>query len=150
MSILDKIAGMGIGETLDGIGDLAESLRQAITGDLPPDKKAEVQKQINDLKGKAMAAKAKTQDIQGEIIMAEAKAQSWLQRNWRPLSMMTFVAIIANNYIIMPYVSLFVGKTVYLNFPSAFWAALTTGIGGYIGAKTVERIKRVRPEQQRQ
>ena len=48
-------------------------------------------------------------ELQGQIdiIQEEAKSEHWLTANWRPLTMLTFVVIIANNYILYPYLSLF-------------------------------------------
>lgn len=85
-------------------------------------------------------------EAQSKIILAEARG-GFLQRNWRPLTMMIFVLIVANNYLIFPYISMWTDKAIVLEFPSAFWGLLTIGIGGYIGSKTVERIKGVRPDQ---
>ena len=44
MALLEKIASLGVGEIAKGIGSLAVNLRTAITGDLPPDKKFELEK----------------------------------------------------------------------------------------------------------
>jgi hypothetical protein len=93
-------------------------------------------KELEELKGRI------------KIILTEAKG-SWSQRNWRPTTMLVFVAILANNYIIFPYLSMWTDKVTVLEFPQPFWALLTTGIGGYIGAKSFERIRGKRPEQEK-
>ena len=36
------------------------------------------------------------------VIVAEAKGDSWLQRSWRPLLMCLFGLIVANNYLVVP------------------------------------------------
>ena len=82
-----------------------------------------------------------------KILLGEVKG-GWLQRNWRPLTMMSFVLIVVNNYIVFPYASMFTDNVTVLEFPPAFWGLLTTGIGGYIGAKSYERLKGKRPEQE--
>lgn len=74
-----------------------------------------------------------------KIVQAEATGHSWLQRNWRPLLMLVFVAIVANNYIIFPYLSLFTEKTVMLELPDKMWTLMVIGVGGYIGGRTVEK-----------
>jgi hypothetical protein len=83
-----------------------------------------------------------------KIILTEAKG-GWWQRNWRPVTMLIFVAILANNYLLFPYLSMWTDKVTVLEFPQSFWALLTTGIGGYIGAKSFERIRGKRPEQEK-
>lgn len=73
------------------------------------------------------------------IVAAEAQGQSWLQRNWRPILMLVIVAIIANNYIIYPYLSLVTKKVVILDLPPDLWNLMTLGVGGYIAGRTVEK-----------
>ena len=85
------------------------------------------------------------EEIKGatSIIVAEAQGISWLQRNWRPLTMMSFVAIIVNNYIVVPYAVAF-GLTVpMLEIPPGMWGLLTVGIGGYVAGRSYEKIKGV-------
>ncbi|MFP4086645.1 MAG: 3TM-type holin [Desulfobacteraceae bacterium] len=147
MSILNTIADIGVGKTLENIGSLAKDIRQAITGELPPEKQAEIERQLNNLEAQTLEAETRVKEMQSNIIIAEAKGQSWLQRNWRPGLMTLFGLIVANNYIVVPYLSMFTDKVQVLEFPGAFWGLLVTGVGGYIGAKTVERVRNVRPEQ---
>lgn len=74
-----------------------------------------------------------------DVVVAEAKGDSWLQRNWRPISMLVFVAVIANNYIIAPYVQAFGGVAVVLEIPDGMWGLLTMGLGGYVVGRTIEK-----------
>lgn len=53
--------------------------------------KYEIQTQLIDAENSALKA-------QMQVILAEAAGESWLQRNWRPILMLTIVAIVANNY----------------------------------------------------
>jgi len=75
-----------------------------------------------------------------KIILAEAQGESWLQRNWRPLLMLTVIAIIANNYLLVPWLSLFTSKVVMLKLPDSFWNLLGLGVGGYIAGRSGEKI----------
>ncbi len=74
-----------------------------------------------------------------DVIVSEARGESWMQRNWRPLTMLTFAAIIANNYLIAPYVQAFGGVAVVLDIPPGMWTLLTTGLGGYVVGRTLEK-----------
>lgn len=76
---------------------------------------------------------------QTAIIVAEAQGNSWLQRNWRPLLMVTFGAIIANNYILFPYLSAFWPQAPMLEIPPDMWALLKLGISGYIVGRSAEK-----------
>ncbi len=74
-----------------------------------------------------------------DVLVAEAKGESWMQRNWRPATMLTFTAIIANNYLIAPYVQAFGGVAVVLDIPDGMWNLLTMGLGGYVIGRTLEK-----------
>jgi len=73
------------------------------------------------------------------IVTAEANSEHWLAANWRPITMLTFVFIIANNYIIYPYLSLFFEKAPILAIPPDMWELLKIGLGGYVVSRGVEK-----------
>ncbi|WNL40470.1 hypothetical protein RN347_07810 [Halomonas sp. PAMB 3264] len=58
-----------------------------------------------------------------------------MQRNWRPILMLT---IVANNYLIAPYLSAMFGAGVTLPVPEALWNLMKLGVGGYIAGQTAE------------
>jgi hypothetical protein len=74
-----------------------------------------------------------------DIILAEARGESWLQRNWRPLLMLTCIAIIANNYVLYPYVKAIFGWGVALDLPESLWELLKIGVGGYVVGRSLEK-----------
>lgn len=68
------------------------------------------------------------------IIAAEAAGESWLQRNWRPLLMLLFGIIIANNYLLAPLFG-----TPQALIPPDMWALLKLGLGGYVVGRSAEK-----------
>lgn len=99
--------------------------------------------QATDLKEKittAIYGLAQT-ELQGavNIIIAEVQGESWLQRNWRPLLMLTGIGIIANNYVLYPYLRLVFTSAPLLEMPDALWELLKIGVGGYVVGRTVEK-----------
>jgi hypothetical protein len=76
-----------------------------------------------------------------KVILEEARG-NWLQRTWRPILMMVVIAIIANNYIIYPYASAFLGgeMTVMLDLPDTLWKLLYIGVGGYVVGRSAEKV----------
>jgi hypothetical protein len=64
------------------------------------------------------------------IITAEANGQSWLQRNWRPITMLTFLILVVLDTM---------GYTEFRLSVEA-WALLKIGIGGYVVGRTVEKV----------
>ena len=79
------------------------------------------------------------------IIIAEAKGDTWLQKNWRPGLMAILGFILTWNYAIAPiltWISLMFGgpAVVVLEFPVDFWGVLKLGLGGYIVGRSGEKI----------
>ncbi len=128
MSFLGKIFGGDIGETAAGFGSLAKDLRTAITGVDP------------ETKGKIELIIARLTELQASVVIAEMKSGAWLAQNWRPITMLTFVAIIANNYILYPYLALFWSKAPVLQIPPDMWSLLKIGLGGYVVGRSGEKI----------
>lgn len=95
--------------------------------------KAEIQHRLIDRQDAALQAQMK-------IILAEATGESWLQRNWRPLLMTVIVAIIANNYLLAPYLGAMFGVGLQLELPEHMWNLMTLGVGGYIAGRSGEKI----------
>jgi hypothetical protein len=80
----------------------------------------------------------------GSIIRAEANSESWISRSWRPIIMLLFGVIIANNYVLFPYINMFFpDHAVLLPIPSDLWALLKIGIGGYVVSRGAEKTMRV-------
>lgn len=99
------------------------------------------QKILGDIESQLVAWQSRTLQAQRDIVLGEING-SWMQRNWRPTLMGVFGAIIANNYIIAPYVGALTGSAVYLPIPAEMWTLMTIGIGGYIGGRSGEKIFR--------
>lgn len=87
--------------------------------------------------------------ISAGIITAEANSEHWIAANWRPITMLTFVFIIANNYIIHPYLSLFFDAAPVLAIPPDMWDLLKIGLGGYVIGRSVEKtVKNLKQNKQ--
>jgi len=83
---------------------------------------------------------------QASVIIAEATGKSWIQRNWRPITMLSFTFIIVWNYVIGPigtWLAAMFGGPVFpvLDLPTGLWATLNVGIGGYMTLRTYEKVK---------
>jgi len=121
--------------SLEDVGSVFKDIREAITGKAieDPNKKAEL---LMKLKEAEMA----TQQLQAKVINSEAKSEHWITSAWRPITMLVFVAIIANNYILVPYFQAFGLHIPMLNLTSQMWDLLKIGIGGYIVGRSAEKI----------
>ena len=76
----------------------------------------------------------------GEIIKEEAKSEHFLTATWRPITALVFVAIIANNYIIAPYMGAMFGTKIMLEIPPQMWDLLQLMIGGYVASRGAEKL----------
>ena len=74
------------------------------------------------------------------VIQAEANSKRFITAAWRPITMLTFVAIIANNYLLYPYLSLFWNQAPVLDIPPDMWGLLKIGLGGYVVGRSAEKI----------
>ena len=115
-------SGSAIKDTLSGVGTLAKDIREVITGDLDPEKKADILLKSKELE-------YKFQELASNIIIAEANG-SWLQRSWRPITMLTFLFIIVSHYY----------GIIEMEIASEMWLLMQIGIGGYIGGRTIEKV----------
>ncbi len=85
------------------------------------------------------------QEVARDVVVAEAKSDHWLTSAWRPITMLVFVAIVANNYILAPYIDLIFGAGLQLEVPEPMWDLIKIGLGGYVVGRSAEKVaERVR------
>lgn len=65
-----------------------------------------------------------------KVIQAEAQGQGMLQRNWRPITMLTFLALVVCDAF---------GLLAFRLAPEA-WTLLQIGLGGYVVGRSVEKV----------
>lgn len=87
-----------------------------------------------ELQRAVLEADSKLAEAQRDVIVAEAKSESWLARNWRPILMLVFTFIVFNNFVLSPILS--IPKT---DIPENMWELLKIGVGGYISGRSVEK-----------
>lgn len=104
-----------------------------------PDKKAATEAKLK-LMELEQNGELKTIAAQSKIITNETKSESILARNWRPIIMLIFGTILANNYIISPYLRLFGVPTTILTIPPNMWHLLELGLSGYIVGRSGEKM----------
>ena len=122
---------LGWGDAVKGVTDLVGQFVE------DKDKANELETAI---KNKLVSLEQEVVKAQRDVIVAEANSQSFIASNWRPIMMLTFVFIIANNYILFPYVQLFGGTAIELKIPEAIWGLLKIGVGGYVVGRSGEKM----------
>lgn len=77
-----------------------------------------------------LAYEGKLMDAKAGIIRAEAQGQSWLQRSWRPITMLTFLAlVVADSFGLLAF-----------RLAGEAWSLLQIGLGGYVVGRSAEKI----------
>ena len=102
-----------------------------------PDKRAEFE---HRLRSQLLQQESDFVNAARDVVVSEAQGESWLQRNWRPLIMLSFGSILVNNYILVPWlIALGVDNAAVLDIPEGMWGLLTMGLGGYVVGRTIEK-----------
>ncbi len=123
---------MSIWKTLTGlfqpVADLVDNLH---TSD---EERLTIKAKVFELQTQAateiMAYERQLLDSQSKVIMAEAQGQSWLQRNWRPITMLTFlVLVVCDSFGLLAF-----------RLSDEAWTLLQLGLGGYVVGRSVEKI----------
>lgn len=129
---LSKVLGAGVKETVDSIGNAIDKIDRS-------DEKLALQLKYRELlinmEGACINYERALLASRSKIIESEAKGESWLQRNWRPILMCICMSIIFTNYVLVPF----------FNIPEAvldehIWGLMELGMGGYIAGRSLEKI----------
>ena len=108
------------GKVLDIVDDVVEDKDEANK------LKFQIQKQL-------MESKTTELEAQARIVLAEAQG-SWLQRNWRPMLMVTFAGLVVAHWF---------GLTAS-NIPESVQNSLLNivmvGVGGYVAGRSAEKV----------
>ena len=70
----------------------------------------------------------------GETIRAEATSESWLARSWRPITMLTFVALIVAQWLG------FTAPGITEEMQLELLSLIKIGLGGYVAGRSAEKI----------
>jgi len=72
--------------------------------------------------------------MQADIIMSEAKGESWIQRNWRPVTMLTFVGLVVARWLG------FTAPGLSAELESQLMLLIQIGLGGYVVGRSAEKV----------
>ena len=89
--------------------------------------KADLEKSILDQGGKLL-------DAQSKIIVAEASSDSALAKNWRPITMLTFVALVVCHWFGLNASG--ISEAQYLSL----FDLIKIGLGGYVVGRSLEKV----------
>ena len=108
------------GRVLDIVDDVVEDK------DAANNLKFQIQKQLIETKSSELEAQAK-------IVLAEAQG-SWLQRNWRPLLMITFAGLVVAHWFG------FTAPNIPESVQNSLLNIVMVGVGGYVMGRSAEKV----------
>ncbi len=112
------------------IGRIAEIIDQYVQDkDKALELKTEIEKEVLGLQRQMLQS-------QTQIITAEAKSESWLTRNWRPITMLTFVSLIVADWLG------FTAPNLTPELKGKLFDIIQIGLGGYVIGRSVEKVAR--------
>ena len=115
-----------------GIGSVLE-FGTTIINKIFPDKEAADAAKLKLLELQ-QAGELKELEAKAQIVNTEAASKHWLAANWRPLTMLTFVALIVARWFGWAAPNL--SEAEYLKL----WSIVELGLGGYVIGRSVEKI----------
>jgi len=126
--MIQQLLGAGLGKAVDNVlGRFFEDKDQAAQA-------------AQELRLAMMEHEQTAQQVARDVVVAEAKSEHWVTAAWRPITMLVFVAIVANNFILAPYIDLFFDSGLTLEIPDQMWSLLQIGLGGYLAGRSGEKI----------
>jgi len=101
----------------------------------------------NEMACKVMDYEKQLLESKAKIITAEATGASWLQRNWRPITMLTFLALVVlDTFGLTAWLSMTlldlqgIEKPTHWRLADEAWTLLQIGLGGYVVGRSAEKI----------
>ena len=129
-SILD--IGSVVHDVIGSIGDAADQL---FTSDEERKKAKRLMRKVEvQLEEKLLEVKKGLIEERGKAVEAEIKGEGWLQRSWRPLTMITFVAIIVLHWLGVA------GQDLPTEVVTRLYSLVKLGLGGYVIGRSAEKI----------
>ena len=124
-----------IGGLIGSVGEAAKDIREAITGDLPADLKAELESKAKEIEAGILQAQA-------EINKVEAASNSIFVAGWRPFIGWVCGLALAFHFIIRPIVDHFIEEPLPLLDINSLYPIIL-GMLGLVVARTYEKKNNV-------
>jgi hypothetical protein len=117
-----------VGDIVSPITNLIDSLHTS--GEEKSTLRNELERIEQSFAAKVLEYEMQILTLRSNIIVAEAQGQSWMQRSWRPITMLTFLALAVLDAF---------GWLPFRLAPEA-WLLLQLGLGGYVVGRSAEKI----------
>ena len=128
-----NIDGNLIGSALGGIGKLAKDIRQAVTGEISPEKRAEIEAQLLEIESQGLQA-------QIELNKIEAQNASVFVSGWRPAAGWVCVLGLFYTFLLQPLLA-WATSSKPPEIDTTLLIQLLFGMLGLAGIRTYEKGK---------
>ena len=128
-----NIDGNLIGSALGGIGKLAKDIRQAVTGEISPEKRAEIEAQLLEIENQGLQA-------QIELNKIEAQNASVFVSGWRPAAGWVCVLGLFYTFLLQPLLA-WATSSKPPEIDTTLLIQLLFGMLGLAGIRTYEKGK---------
>jgi len=113
------------------LGGLMDMGKQLISSWFPDPEEAD-KKQLEFL-AIIQSGKLKELEAASSVIVAESQSESWITRSWRPITMLTFVALVAAHWLG------FTAENITDEIVQSLLDIVKVGLGGYMVSRGVEK-----------
>jgi len=127
---------------LNPFGNIIDKVGKAIDDNVTSDEERltlqkEMQELSNQFNSKILELEMKTLETQANVLNTELKGDNWLQKSWRPLTMLAFVGLIISYWLGYNPPNLTQVDREWL------FRIIAVGIGGYTLGRSGEKIAKV-------
>jgi len=92
--------------------------------------KAELTEIERQFQSKILDYESRLLEAKSNVILSESAGTSWIQRNWRPITMLTFlVLVVCDSFGVLKF-----------RLAEQAWTLLQIGLGGYVIGRSAEKI----------
>ncbi len=119
--MLTGIIAGAIGKIADIVDQFVEDKDKAL------ELKTQIEKELLSLRSQLLQAQA-------QIITAETKSESWITRSWRPITMLTFTALLVADWLG------FTAPNLTPEMKAKLYDIIQLGLGGYVIGRSFEKI----------
>jgi hypothetical protein len=119
-------------DVVDSVSDAADQL---FTSDEERKKADRLLRKVEvKLEEKMLEVKKQVIRQRGAAVTAEIQGESWLQRSWRPITMLSFVAVIGAHWLGLA------GQELPPELAGRLYSLVKLGLGGYVIGRSAEKI----------
>lgn len=120
-------------DPVTAIADFASKLID-VGGKFIPDEKNRL-----EFESKVMEYASRQQESVNATMREESRSEHWVQYTWRPFVGFTFIGIILNNYVLIPYAAAFGLAIQIIDIPAGIWDSMLVILGAAAATRGLEK-----------